>query len=57
MRTDEQIISDYWAAHAQFGPFDVSPELAVKMEHAGATSREDYEHILEKKIAALEARP
>ena len=56
MRTDEQIINDYWAAHAQFGPFDVSPELAVKMAHAGATSRDDYERILEERVVELKAQ-
>lgn len=56
MRTDSQIIYDYWAAHAQFGPFDITPELAVKMAHAGATSRDDYERILEERVAGMEAR-
>tara|TARA_R110000868_G_scaffold148647_5_gene370731 strand:- start:3633 stop:3833 length:201 start_codon:yes stop_codon:yes gene_type:complete len=55
-RTDAQILHDYWAAHAQFGPFDVSPELAVKMARAGAVNRDDYERILEERIVEMEGR-
>ena len=54
--TDAKILHDYWAAHAQFGPFDVSPELAVKMARAGAVSRDDYERILEERVVELEMR-
>jgi hypothetical protein len=25
-KTDEEILHNYWAAHTQFGPFDVGPE-------------------------------
>ena len=56
MITDTQILHDYWAAHAQFGPFYVSPELAVKMARAGAVSRDDYERILEERVVELEMR-
>ncbi len=29
-KTDTQLLEDYWAAHAQFGPFDVGPEEFVR---------------------------
>jgi hypothetical protein len=29
MKTRERLLEDYWAAQAQFGPFDVGPEEFV----------------------------
>lgn len=54
--SDAELLENYWAAFAEYGPFDISPQLHLKMIRIGAANRDDYERILESRIAFLELK-
>lgn len=33
MKSDKELLEDYWAAQAQFGPLDVGPDEFVRRCH------------------------
>ncbi len=34
-KSDAELLKDYWAAHAQFGPFEVGPDEFIKRCRSG----------------------
>ncbi len=54
--SNEALLQRYWAAHAQFGPFDITPELHLKMVRAGTPTRDDYERQLLSLISTQEGK-